>query len=293
MDWAIRKKDVFYTEDGGVIGDIFDVSNIHDETIFLEEGCPRNKLYKLLRNNNKIFLIDPKIVLEYKKEKKIKKTDKNDVKAIYILANKKPKLFKKLTKKAEQEIMNEVLVKQYIFVTKSLARIKNMSKSFKRQFGFDNSIFLNQIKELEKQKSTYYKKLGSLVKLDLKRVSHIKGLGNRILAEILFLKHPKYFDDWRQYIKYCGFYADGRKTGKFNHALKDAYYLAVRGIIMNKDEHYSKIYYDLKKGLRKGHPEKIKENEKIRWNNGHIDNIARNRVATQLSKDVWQIFHED
>ena len=292
LDWAIKKKDEYYTEDNDGVAILYlDGIHVHDEVIFLEEGCPRAKLYNLLRNNNKVFMIDPKVVKEWKEGLEIEKTDKNDAKAIYLIAKESPESFRELTEKESVEINNEIFVKQYLFITKSLARIKNMSKAFHRQFGFDNSLFLKQIKELEEEKKKYYKNIEKLVKHDIKKVNNIKGVGARILGEILFIKHPKYFKDWRQYIKYCGFYADGRKTGKFNHALKDAYYLATRGVIMAKDEKYSATYKEIKTKLREEHPDKVKENGKIRWNNGHIDNIAKNRIATQLAKDVWQIFH--
>ena len=285
-DWANTKEIIFVDEN-------LQLSKLESGDVVLVETGAGKQLMKEFEDNGGVKIVMGNYIAKYRKELDEEKTDEGDAKLIMQYFQENPKKFKDWNSENAEtmELFNNLNI--YEKVTKIIAMIKNNLKAQEREYG--NKKGEELLKTLEKIKIELLKPTDVWVKPFLSKVDDIPGLGKRILAGILLNKHPKGFKDKSDYINYCGFTSHSKETKRYNRKIKSLYYMTVEGIIKQKTKNpckYSEMYYNIKEKLKIEHPEKIKdENGKIRWNNGHINSIAINRVSTLLAKEVWKRFH--
>lgn len=197
-----------------------------------------------------------------------------------------PKLTVKMTRKEHQtlhkiEVHNTPLsckMREYDKVNTILVTMKNWSTAYQKDFGKTPNIGLEQASQLKK---TLTKELIILVKSELPKVEHIKGIGPRYLAGILAYAHPSRFASLRKFLFYCGYTEASTKLKKYNRRIKPIIHQLTRGVIMCKNKKYYPLYLKIKEDLSRRYPDRCK---KI------IDVMARNRVGTYLLKEIYEVF---
>ncbi len=125
------------------------------------------------------------------------------------------------------------------------------------------------------------KEISCSIKVEREKTRHISGFGPRYLAGILAYAHPKRFASLRKFLFYCGYTQASKKLKKYNRKIKPIMYLLVRQVIMRKDTKYYSLYLIFKQHLSQKHPS---ESKKV------IDMMARNRLATYLLKETYELF---
>ncbi len=81
----------------------------------------------------------------------------------------------------------------------------------------------------------------------------------------------------------------GEKS-KFNRRLKSIAWQIGDQFIKQQTVGYVDIYYEEKKRLREIYPEKYKDNGRWKYNDGHIDNMARRKIAKIYLQHFWLIW---
>ncbi len=87
--------------------------------------------------------------------------------------------------------------------------------------------------------------------------------------------------------------ADRNKKGeksKFNRRLKSICWLVGQQFIRQQTAGYVDIYYKEKDRLRELYPEKIKENGKLKYNDGHLHNMAQRKMVKIYLQHFWIIW---
>lgn len=167
-------------------------------------------------------------------------------------------------------------MRQYDKLVQLSVMLKNWRFAYKREFSHNPiNVGLEKISDKKKQ---LLKDIKVIVKGDLKKVKHIKGLGLRYLAGLLAYAHPKRFRNLHRFLLYCGY-----KGGflHYNRKVKSIVNRITIHLIMNKDEHYYPFFLKLKSDLNCRFP---------KYRKGKIDGMAKNRLGTFLLKEVYQIF---
>jgi hypothetical protein len=158
---------------------------------------------------------------------------------------------------------------------------KNWLRAYERSFGLNP---IGELKQIDKKKQNVIKDIKSILKDEVKKVKHIKGLGPRYLAGILAYAHPNRFPSLRKFLVYCGYKQSAKVTGRYNRKVCGLVNQIVRSIIIKKDKRYYSLYIKIKDELARDHPDYPK---------GKIDGMARNRVGTFLLKEIYNIFRND
>lgn len=172
-------------------------------------------------------------------------------------------------------------MRQYDMIVKLSVMVKNWLQAYKRTFGL-NPISL-ELKRIQKKKETILKDVKGMLKEELRKVEHIKGLGARYLAGILAYAHPNRFSSLRKFLAYCGYKESAKVTGRYNRKVCSMVNRVVRELIIHKDENYYPLYLKIKKDLAERHPNYSKRK---------IDAMARNRVGTFLLKELYILFKD-
>jgi hypothetical protein len=157
-----------------------------------------------------------------------------------------------------------------------------------------NSVSLNAtIKQAKKQMIGYGKDTGPVWDW----LTSIKGLGAGGLAAQLLAQ----FDDIGKFATVSKFWRfagwaviDGQidrcKKGEkspYNRRLKSVCYLVVEQFIRQQTPVYVDIYYAEKERQRRLHPEAIKENDKWKFNDGHLHRRAMRYTAKRFLSHLY------
>lgn len=174
------------------------------------------------------------------------------------------------------------LMRQYDKLTKLLIMNKNWEKAFRKEFG--DTLVVN-LEQIQQERKKILRMVKQFLKEDLKKVSHIKGLGGCYLASILAYAHPKRFSSLRKFLCYCGYKEHSFKhTKKYSRKVHSIGFMIAKSVIMKKDPKYYKIYLEIKESLR----EKHKNKPKIA-----TERMARNRLVTLVFKEIYVIFGQE
>lgn len=76
----------------------------------------------------------------------------------------------------------------------------------------------------------------------------------------------------------------------FNRQLKSVCWQIVDQFIKQQTPIYVDLYYEEKRRLRKLHPERVKVNGRTMFNDGHIDNRARRKIAKVFLQHLWLVW---
>jgi len=106
--------------------------SVQPATVIIEQGCPLTIAYSLILAGAEVFTISNRETEDYRKEHSIEKTDENDAKIIYYLANNGVKS-QPLT--LNDKIMQlHDLYHQYCRYQKARIAMQNMKKAHQRQY---------------------------------------------------------------------------------------------------------------------------------------------------------------
>ncbi len=169
-------------------------------------------------------------------------------------------------------------MREYDKVNTILVTMKNWSTAYQKDFDKTPEIGLEQAILLKK---TLSKELKVLMKDELPKVKHIKGFGVISLAGILAYAHPNRFPSKRKFLFYCGYTQASRKLKRYSRRIKPIMHELSKETIIYKDAKYYPLYIKFKEDLSKRYPERSKK---------AIDVIARNRIATYLLKEIYELF---
>ena len=179
-------------------------------------------------------------------------------------------------------IENELTLKvrQYDMLTKILVAIANRKHAYLREFGL-NPINVNT-KKLEDKKAQFFKdEIKPLIRKELFKVKHIKGLGPVNLARLLAYAHPNRFPTVGRYLYYCGYTKASKITKRYSRKACSTVYLITTQLIRHKDPKYYPLYL------------KIKEEQPKEYSKVSKHRIAMNRTATLFLKEFYSLFHEE
>jgi len=277
-------------------------------TIVLEQGCPISLIYDILKTGYQVSTISNRATQDYRVEHNIEKTDENDARIIYELANNGAKL--ETVNFDDEFIQLHSLYNQYCRYQKARVAMQNMRKGYLRHFGDGESmISVKSINDLHPSSDvvpydmaidTFKAKEHSLLQKLIPLVAGgesskavqsmqylqppaIKGLGSRIWAGLIVTANPVYFKCLSAYLRFCGLTEDAIKSHKYNRHARMLYRMLAEEVMKQRDPIFRPIYDKCKADIAENHSDYTKL---------HIHNAALNRTATMLSKTIFQYCNE-
>jgi len=109
------------------------VLNSSVPVVVLEQGCPLSLIYDILKTGCQVNVISNRATQDYRVEHNIEKTDENDARIIYELANNGTKLTP--VSLADDQIQLIDLYQRYKRYQKARVSLSNMKKAYIRQVG--------------------------------------------------------------------------------------------------------------------------------------------------------------
>ena len=230
VDWAV-KKNLAITEDGEKIEEIPATRESFEKYLaklnpnacfYLEEGG--GDVFKLLANKNnfKVFTIAGKKTKEYRESSLgIEKTDENDVKIIYMMANNQAEQFREFGEKDILTSKVSIAFKNRGDAEKNLVRAKNRLFALKNQMDLLNisekdreKIIKNKEEIIEKLIKDFQFETKALNKLVTKHpvwinyLQYEKGVGTAVAGAIISqIKDASRFDNKYSLRHYAGMIA--------------------------------------------------------------------------------------
>jgi len=107
--------------------------DVHSLSLILEQGCPTSLIYDLLRVGSQVYLISNRATQDHRVAHGIEKTDENDARIIWELANNGTKL--RQVNLDDRIIQMHSLYHQYCRYQKARVAMQNMRKAYLRHFG--------------------------------------------------------------------------------------------------------------------------------------------------------------
>ena len=189
---------------------------------------------------------------------------------------------------------------QYEVITRDSVSLKNRRHAIEREFG-ETSTYDEIIKILENRKNECLKKIQPSMKIELGKVEDIKGVGIALLARVLATAPPYNFSTKGKYIKYLGFWGGARESKKWNRQAKSVFYLIAESTMKHRDPTYRPLYDEIKGKMlngkscgdgcfRKTCKKRKSLDQKVCVGRAH--EVALNKVATRLAKDIWVRLHD-
>lgn len=267
-------------------------SLFHSPTLILEEGCPASLIYDLVLQGNEVHLISNRATEDYRVGHGIVKSDENDVRIMWELANSGAKL--RTVSIDDNWLQLHSLYKQYCRYQKARVAMQNMKKAYLRQFGEkesgsgshlsgDTVPYDIAIDTLKAKEHSVMAKLTPLVSGGKSKSvlvpPSIKGLGNRIWAGIVVTANPNDFKCLSAYLRFCGLTEDVIKNHRYNRHARMLYRMLAEGTLRKGDPTFRSIYDKCKTDVADKNPSYTKM---------HIHNAALNRTATMLAKHIFK-----
>lgn len=280
-------------------------------SVVLEQGCPMSLIYRLTSHKIVVYLISNRATEDYRKQHSLEKTDENDAKIIYELANNGA--FLQSISPDDKFLQMHDIYHQYCRYQKARVAMQNMKKAHLRAYSGDGESkhHLNSkipvhpspdlspydiaIDVLQAREKTLIKRLEETAKgLPLFEMGGestfsvhsnlrvqpptIKGLGQRLWWGIIVTANPANFKCLSAYLRFCGLTGDVIKTHKYNRHARMLYRLLAEETMKLRDPKFRAIYDECKVSIAHNHPDYTK---------GHIHNAALNRTATFLAKTIY------
>lgn len=267
-------------------------SAVHRSTIILEEGCPASLIFDLMIQGNHVQLISNRATEDYRVEHGIAKSDENDARIMWELANSGAKL--RLINLDDNWLQLHSLYKQYCRYQKARVAMQHMKKAYLRYFGDEESDSASHLSgdtaaydiavdTLKTKEDSVMKELARLVASGESRSMpsppSIKGLGNRIWAGIVVTANPNNFKCLSAYLRFCGLTEDVIKSQKYSRHARMLYHMLAEEILRKRDPMYRSIYDKCKTDIA---------DKNLSYTKAHIHNAALNRTATMLAKHIFR-----
>lgn len=261
---------------------------IHPLALILEQGCPLSLIYSLMKAGRQVYLISNRATQDYRVEYGIGKSDENDAKIIYQLANNGTKL--QCISLDDKSFQMHDLYHQYCRYQKARVAMMNMRKGHKRQFGdSDLSPYDIAIGTLKDREKDLLKKLESLSgggesktpfqSMTAFQPPPIRGLGKRIWLGLMVTANPSNFKNLSSYQNFCGLRETAIEGHKYSRHARMLYHMLAEEVMRLRDPEFRPVYDKCKVDIAEKHPDYTKL---------HIHNGALNRTATFLAKRIFQ-----
>ena len=283
IDWAKKKEWVMI--EGDSLPQPYPFEELLDRInrgnkVYLESGVPKRYIREILEHSGRIFLVDNKAVKELRDSANIKKTDYADTIALKQYIDSGDKKFREIT--LENFDLLEIRSLYYLYEkqTQHVARLKNQQSAYKDEYG-EESIDINEALKINKKlKEKFHKPLAKYFKHEILLFKDIKGLGERYVFGVMLTANPLDFKTISRYLSYCGLVNKDHSKNKYNRSALSSFNQIAKELIMHKDKKYYPFYLEIKLALSEKHnPE---------WTKKHIDNAARNRIATFVAKEFYR-----
>lgn len=287
--------------------------------VILEQGCPLSLIYDILKTGCEVKTISNRAIQNYRVEQGIQKSDENDARIIYKLANNGAHLIP--VSLDDKEIQLLELYQRYKRYQKARVAMMNMKKGYVRQFGdgvksktsLESTRYVNNPSPAtggEGESTTWLQStitvnpsppdgtlpydigidtlkasenscLKKIVKLapPIPQSLKIKGLGPRIWAGIYITANPANFPSLSSYLRYCGLVNLDQLNHRWSRHARMLYHLLADEVNRHRDEKFRSIYDKCKSDIASTHPDYTKL---------HIHNGALNRTGTFLAKEIWR-----
>ena len=283
IDWATRKEWVMIEGDSLPQPYPFEelVKRISKgDSVYLESGVPKRYIREMLEYSGRIFLVDGKKVKELRDKAKLKKTDYADTIALKQYIDTNGKKFREITLKNFDLLELKSLYYLYEKQTRHVVRLKNQQSAYVNEYGEEDINITEAIKVNEKLKKKYQKPLAKYFRHEISLFKDIKGLGERYVFGIMLTANPLDFRTISRYVLYCGLVSKEQSKNKYNHSVLGLFHQITKELIIHKDKKYYPLYLEIKSIITQRHnPE---------WTKGHIDNAAKNRIATLMVKVFYK-----
>lgn len=284
--------------------------------VILEQGCPLSLIYDILKVGCQVNTISNRATEDYRVEHGIEKSDENDARLIYELANNGAKLMPVSLDDKNLQLLE--LYQRYKRYQKARVAMMNMKKGYGRQFGDGESKrglkakkdvnpspategegestmalaskgrvnsspsdgvlpYDISIDTLKAAESSCLKKLIKLAPPSPQSLK-IKGLGPRLWAGIFITANPANFPTLSSYLRYCGLVNLDQLDHKWNRHARMLYHMLADEVMRQRDEKFRPVYDECKASISEKYPEYTKL---------HIHNAALNRTATFLAKEIY------
>lgn len=249
-----------------------------NDEVFLENSCPKSFLKQILEKAARIFIVDAKKVKELRDSENIPKSDFADAIVIKKFVNYYTNDYREFTWRDFELEKYKSIYYLYERTTKYVAALKNAAQAYEKEYSETSEPLLVSIKFNEEMKKNFLKQLARPFKLEINQFDDIKGIGPRYVIGILMEAHPKKFKTLSRFLIYCGLKSKETTKNKFNRQARSLFYQIAVSIIMKKDFKYYALYLFIKSDLKKKHDD---------WTKGHVDNAAKNRLATFIAKEFY------
>jgi len=247
--------------------------------IVAESSCPLSLIYEFNKLGYAVRLVKGQDVSSYRKEVNIDKDDHIDAYLIYRIANDKPELLSEPITYSDSKIEAIDNYRRFYKVQKARVALQNQSKAFHRYFGSNGSIAIGEaLKILKSEENSLLKDVVRNIPNIPLELDKIKGLGPRLWSGIFITANPIYFKTLSRYLRFCGLVNKEQLNNAYNRHAKTLYRMFADQVIMQGDPEFRLIYDKCKMDIIESHPTYTK---------AHIDNAARNRLATFLAKKVY------
>lgn len=288
VDWAYTKELVLFDGEKTHKVDQKGLTKYLNQEAVIEAGAPINLCWNIFRKT-KLFYVLPAKTKEYREEHAIEKSDEADARVIWELARDKSNLTEASID--QRAIRLAMLYRMYLTYQKAQYSLENQIRAAKQYYGpyaeqlFGMELALDQ---LAPKHDGLLREIDFIAPKMPAKLAKLKGFGPRIWAGIICVADPRQFNSVNGYLKFCGFIDRERLNNRFNRDAKLVYWLLTDQIIKQRTEPYRSKYDEVKQMQSELHPEWL---ERSGWKEGkgRIDNIARNRVATVLAKEVYRL----
>ncbi len=249
-------------------------------TIIIEQGCPLSLIYNILKADVPVKQISNRATEDYRQKHGIDKSDENDARIIYELAQQKVKLTRRTL--SDKLLQLHDFYHQYCRYQKARVAMMNMKKAHLRQYGkSDMRPYDSGIDTLKAKEEFLLKELEKLVP-KVPQTLHIKGLGKRIWAGIFVTADPSNFKCLSAYLRFCGLVNPNSLNNKYNRHARMLYHMLAEQVVRNSDPEFRPLYDKLKADITKRNADYTKL---------HIHNAALNRTSTFLAKELYRCYH--
>lgn len=291
IDWAYKKELVLYDGEKITRTDHKGLGKYLNQEAVIEAGAPINLCWNIFRKT-KLYYVLPTKTKEYREEHGIEKSDEADARVIWELAQDKSNLIEASINQRQMRLA--MLYHMYLTYQKAQYGLENQIRAAKQYYGpyaeqlFGMELALDQLAP---------KHNGLLKEIELAapkvpvRLAKMKGFGPRIWAGIVCIADPRQFTSINAYLKFCGFIDREKLENRFNRDAKLVYWLLTDQIVKQRGQPYRDLYDRIKQEQGELHPDWLNKSG-YKEGKGRIDNIARNRVATMLAKEVYRLVRD-
>lgn len=282
IDWSHTKYFAVYDGEKSQVLDKTQLIEVaKGQEVAIEQGCPLSIAYELARKAT-LYYVPAQAVAQYREENGIEKSDLEDARVIWTLAQQDGLQPVTLT---SQQLRLIYLYHEYLYHLQGRIALNNIYKGAKRHFGDklaeDLILFPFASGQMEEREEGLKKEIQRLTPVPPDKLDRIKGFSRWLWAGIMVVADPRLFPSKSAYRKYCGLIERKSINYRFNRNASRVYWLLADQIIKQRSDGWRDIY------------DRAKEELQEREGYTHPHGGAMNRLRTALANHVWEVVHEE